>query len=164
MVTATDYISIPYNVNNRVNVSWGAWVKIISYVGDMTVMGNDNGAFDRSFFTQTAENKWTICAGTGAYWKPTSLTLPATNTWTHVFVVYSTANIEFYVNGTRYSRGSAQGAIGAGSTTMKIGRNDNAGGAGYWCGYIDDARLYDRALTGAEVVSIYNNGNGTEAE
>ena len=74
------------------------------------------------------------------------------------------ANIEFYINGVRYSRGSAQGAINAGSTTMKIGRNDNAGGAGYFCGYIDDVRLYDKALTESEVLRIYNLGDGTEIE
>ena len=161
MTSNVDYVTIPYNINNVVSVSFGCWVKFISLPSQSSVIGNDNGAFDRGFyFDGTANNRWTICAGSSLFWIP-GATVPTTNTWHHTFVVYSSDNIEFYMNGTRYSRGSAQGAINAGDSSISIGRNVNAGGAGYSSCYIDDVRVYNRALTQSEVNAIYNSGTGT---
>ena len=76
------------------------------------------------------------------------------NSWVQIFVtVDRTSNTEtFYFDGAPMSSGSL-GTLGSiGPFRAKIGTL----GSYYFNGLIDDVRVYDRALSAAEVAALYN--------
>ena len=78
------------------------------------------------------------------------------NVWTHVVGVWDGTNATTYVNGVR---NAAQTSIGTptsltGVRTLQIG-NDSCS-ATFFKGLVDDARIYNRALTSQEVKLLYN--------
>jgi hypothetical protein len=77
--------------------------------------------------------------------------------WTHFAVVYSTSGMSLYVNGALNKTISWTGTAGGvtQTTAPRIGTDvdhstTNAGGL------LDDVRIYNRALSAAEVQAIYN--------
>jgi hypothetical protein len=69
--------------------------------------------------------------------------------WTHLTAMYDGARIRLYVNGVLVRTGSRVGNITATTGPLSIGGNQAFGQ--YFAGLIDDLRIYDRALTDAEV-------------
>ncbi|MCH7568507.1 MAG: LamG domain-containing protein [Nanoarchaeota archaeon] len=93
------------------------------------------------------------------------------NVWTHVALVQDGTEPILYIDGVAVAQtfssstdktkwfndieGLDNGRIGA--------RNFNNGGnTQHFNGRIDDVRIYNTALTSAQITDIYNNGNGTE--
>jgi glucose/arabinose dehydrogenase len=71
------------------------------------------------------------------------------NTWTHLATTYDGATLRLYVNGTQATATALTGAMAVSNGPLKIGGN------GIWsewfAGLIDDVRVYDRALSAAEI-------------
>ena len=85
--------------------------------------------------------------------------------WHHVAVTVNASGNTLYIDGVQASVNYVVG--NATSTTffddvtgidvMQIGRNSNSGGARlHYTGLIDDARFYNRALTGADMAELVN--------
>ena len=76
------------------------------------------------------------------------------NTWNHFVYTKtytSTSNkLQFYKNGS--SQGSSAPVVTRWDK-LKIGLNRNGGG--YWKGYIDELKIYNRAFTGTEVSTLF---------
>ena len=74
-----------------------------------------------------------------------------TSTWTHLAVTHDGTNARLYVNGTLVSTVATPGTKPSVNGALRIGGN------GVWKewfkGQIDDVRVYDRALTAAEIGS-----------
>ncbi len=83
----------------------------------------------------------------------TSTTVNANN----IFVVYVDARLEA---GTR--TGSANFYAAPSSPIINIGRR-GAGTANYTTGLLDDVRIYNRALSGAEIARIYHAGKNNRS-
>lgn len=108
------------------------------------------------------------CDGGGfVWWKTTSGTVPL-NQWSHVVVTFdrdSTSNTPtFYVNGSPVSSGVVVDAGSSASCGTFFEGTDAAfdfyigqrvDGNRTFDGYIDDVRLYDRALVASEVFTLY---------
>jgi chitodextrinase len=73
----------------------------------------------------------------------------AANTWTHLAATYDGATLRLYVNGTQVSSSARSGAIATSSGVLSIGGDPLYGQ--YFSGRIDDVRVYDRALTQAQI-------------
>jgi glucose/arabinose dehydrogenase/PKD repeat protein len=71
------------------------------------------------------------------------------NTWTHLATTYDGAALRLYVNGTQAASLALTGAMAVSTGPLTIGGN------GVWsewfAGLVDDVRVYDRALTAAEI-------------
>ena len=84
-----------------------------------------------------------------------STTLSA-NTWYHITGIYDGADIKVYVNGVEdgtHNVGSITGT--ANNENLQIGgRSDSTD---MFDGFIDDVRIYNRALSADEIQKIYNN-------
>ncbi len=79
------------------------------------------------------------------------------NTWTFIVGSYDGNNINIYVNGTLKSTVANNTGIsysGGSSPGTYIGTD--SGNANYFTGFMDDVRIYNRALSAAEVQAIYN--------
>src|SRR5205823_6488774 len=79
---------------------------------------------------------------------------PITN-WTHIAVVYSNQQPSLYLNGVLVRVGLTSGRSSYPSTCLgEVGL-----GYGYYAGLLDEVSIYNRALTAAEIASIYNAGS-----
>ena len=71
------------------------------------------------------------------------------NTWTHLAGTYNGTVLRFYVNGVQVSTRNISGAMPTPSNALRIGGNSIWGE--YFVGIIDEVRVYNRALTQAEI-------------
>lgn len=76
------------------------------------------------------------------------------NTWVHVCYVWNGMGIALYANGSAIASTTNSDSAGLVNT---IGAHDDLGD-GAWSGMIDDLRIYNRALSIAEIKQIYNSG------
>ncbi|MFA5911139.1 MAG: Calx-beta domain-containing protein [Vicinamibacterales bacterium] len=76
------------------------------------------------------------------------------NAWTHVAMTYDGANIRLYVNGVLVRTRAYAGNIITSARALTIGGNSIWGE--WFAGLIDDVRIYNRALTLAEVQTGMN--------
>jgi glucose/arabinose dehydrogenase len=76
------------------------------------------------------------------------------NAWTHLASTYDGANLRVYVNGALAGTTAVTGAVGATTSPLRIG--GNAVWGEYFNGLIDEVRVYNRALSAAEVQSDMN--------
>ena len=80
------------------------------------------------------------------------------NTWTHLAATYDGANMRFYVNGVLANTVAQTGAILTSTGDLSIGGDllPHDSGPHFWAGLIDEIRIYNRALTAAEVQTDMN--------
>ena len=71
------------------------------------------------------------------------------NTWTHLATTYDGATLRTYVNGTQVASRALTGTLRTSTGVMRIGGNGIW--AEWFAGRIDEVRLYNRALTAAEL-------------
>jgi len=142
---------------------WGKLNNTSAYEDFMTVDGTTTSAFYLQYnagngkisFNRLASDSdsaaATIAAETGA---------PATGTWYYIVGVYnsSTQTIALYINGTlQQSVSYTTGWKGTGSTL--VGRGKFSGNStDYLNGVVDNARIYNSALTAAQVSTLYSSG------
>src|SRR4030095_2439569 len=69
--------------------------------------------------------------------------------WTHVALTYDGAALRLYVNGTVVATQAAAGTVEANTKPLRIGGNVPYGE--FFQGIIDEVRVYNRALSAAEI-------------
>ena len=90
-----------------------------------------------------------------------SLWLP--NRWYFVAGTYDGSMMKLYLNGALIAKYSISGSIDIYDEPVCIGRTKNYPGRAYTPGTIDDARIYNRALSESEIKALYySNCNLTE--
>jgi hypothetical protein len=76
---------------------------------------------------------------------------PVLNGWTHLAVTYDGATERLYMNGTQVGTRAVAGNIAVSNLPLRIG--GNAPWGEFFAGQIDDVRIYNRALTAAEIAT-----------
>ena len=76
------------------------------------------------------------------------------NTWTHLAVTYDRSAIRLYVNGVQAGSRAQTGSINSSTAPLRIG--GNAVWGEYFKGLIDEVRVYNSALTAAQVQTDMN--------
>jgi hypothetical protein len=79
----------------------------------------------------------------------------ADDTWTHVAAVYDGTSVILYINGAQDTTRTAAYGPTPGSSQLEIGRRM---GFGSFEGQLDDVRIYDRALSAEEVMTVSGGG------
>lgn len=82
-----------------------------------------------------------------------------TNTWYHFLVTWNGTNLIFYKNGANPESVALSGSIGV-SADLIIGNWNTA----WHSGIIKDVKIWDRALTAAEIAADYAGTNITEGQ
>ena len=98
-----------------------------------------------------------VAPGTSWQFYNTGYTIPL-NTWVNIVYTYSgtgaAGSQTVYVNGSSiYSTSAGSGPITANSNAVRIGYDDNNW---FWGGRISNAKIYNRALTAAEISQNFN--------
>ncbi|MEX0676880.1 MAG: LamG-like jellyroll fold domain-containing protein [Pirellulales bacterium] len=78
----------------------------------------------------------------------------AINTWTHLAATYDGANLRLFVNGAQISTSARTGTIQASNNPLQIGGDSIFGQ--YFAGLIDEVRVYNGALTAAQIQADMN--------
>lgn len=79
------------------------------------------------------------------------------DTWTHVAAVYDGAMMCVFVNGVPVARSFCSGTIFADDAPLLIGKSDRESSespTSFFCGSIDDVKIFNRTLTAEEVNAI----------
>ncbi|HEY9391138.1 MAG TPA: LamG domain-containing protein [Mycobacteriales bacterium] len=144
------------------NLTVAAWVRLDNRTATGVAV-SQNGT-DRSGFTlgyDQSTDRWQFAVPGADSDQATvdvarSDVAPDLGVWTHLAGVYDlgTGQASLYVNGTL--TGTASRAAGwDASGTVQIGRAQASGAAAdFWAGGVDEVRVYDRALTTADVAAI----------
>ncbi|MFN8353059.1 MAG: LamG-like jellyroll fold domain-containing protein [Spirosomataceae bacterium] len=85
-------------------------------------------------------------------------TSPTAGAWHLITATYDGAAKKIYVDGTLAISQAASGAIGTNGEAVMIGTS--GGWENYFSGLLDDARIYNRALSPTDILALYNSGAG----
>ncbi len=162
--TGTDYISVPYNVASTTST-----IEIVASFNPTshwaTIWGNEAYSFSRGYFAYMP-NATTITWGSPTA-NTTAATITASNAIRHwIFVINGTSK-SLYLNGSQLGTtttlnnpstyATSEFLFGARHTNAGTGATDklnNSNSANYPVFY--QMRLYNKALSGAEITQNYN--------
>ncbi len=143
-------------------VTAAAWVK-------QNGTTNEKHILDKGGCTGGSTNSWElmVISGEPAFYIPafggsaTGVGLNVSdNAWHHLVGTYDGTTIRIYSDGSLVGTQAASVTLGNDSSAVEIGGNCNGGGSCggscYWNGQVDEARVYDRALSGDEIRQLYN--------
>ncbi len=129
-----------------------AWIKpsaTNSWWQDVIYKGNDNYYLESSSSDAGHPAAGGIFAGSGKNTFGTAV-VPL-NAWTHLAATYDGATLRLYVNGVQVSSIAQTGSLAASANPLQIGGDSIFGQ--YFEGLIDEVRVYNVALTAAQVQS-----------
>src|SRR5947209_1203894 len=132
-----------------------AWVNpsaVSSAWRDLVYKGNDNYYLMATTDHSSLPGGGIIAGGT--YAETFGTTILATNTWTHLATTYDGAALRLFVNGAQVSSVAKTGNIVTSTNPLQLG-GDSIWGQ-YFQGLIDEVRVYNVALTAAQVQADMN--------
>jgi hypothetical protein len=146
-----------------------AWVALSSLEqgggAAISIETGDGRTFDAIVFGEQQPKKWT--SGSEGFLRTQALDIPAENsdpsTFVHIAIVYAADNsISLYRNGEPlgkpYTPKSPLQTFSSGDAHVLLGRRHTGGGRPWFTGEIQQAALYDRALSSDEVSASFQAG------
>lgn len=123
--------------------------------GVSSVLNKESGSGSAyGLFANAATNQAAAGILTSTWWQlPGGTSLPAT-TWKHLAATYDGSLLKFYVDANPVAQGAVNGAIQVSNGALRIGGHSILGD--YFAGRIDEVRLYNRALSQAEIAADRN--------
>ena len=110
------------------------------------------GSLTYSLYANTSSNRPQSDISTSAGDKSAGITPQlTTGAWTHLAATYDGANLRLYRNGVLVTTTAAPGALVTSANPLRIGGNTIWGE--YFDGRIDEVRVYNRALSAAEITT-----------
>ena len=160
-----DYVSVPdapsLNPTNAITVE--AWINRTAAVGSFDPVVKKAGiGLDWSTgytieFSGNSITFWVYSQSVG--WRRSELGTVQLGTWTHVAGVYDGTGIQLYLNGTAVGGPTpSPGPIAPSPNPLNIGR-DPSNPDRLYRGLIDEASIYNRALSASEVQSLFSAGS-----
>jgi hypothetical protein len=137
------------------NFTVSAWVKLDRLNGWLTAAGQDGPVMSTFFLQKTGDsNRFSFSTAGG---RALSTFRPVTGQWYHLVGVRDAASgvHSLYVDGIRH--GSFQQCLNPESTgPLSVGRGRfNGDKVDFWPGSIDEVRVWDRALSAADIAALY---------
>jgi glucose/arabinose dehydrogenase/chitodextrinase len=116
---------------------------------DVIYKGNDN-----YYLEAMSTRKPPAPVGGGTFGETWGTAALAANTWTHIATTYDKAVLRIYVNGVQVGSRTRTGNIATSANPLQIGGDSLFGQ--YFRGTIDEVRVYNAALTAAQVQADMN--------
>lgn len=160
----TSYVDLgnPARLNVTGSMTWSAWVYATATPrddGQIISKSNETAGWQLKTSPDTGPHTFGVkVMGAAGSVQRYSNTVRALNTWYHVAGVYNpvTLTLDIYVNG-KLDNGVLRGTVPSSQVIPNLNVNIGRRAAGYYfTGIIDDVRVYDRALSQAEIQSIMN--------
>lgn len=148
-----DYIDVPgINISNAITVAM--WIYSDNFLQNTFLIAKNPINTQWAMLIEgRGQLKW---RGAG---EETSLVCdaPTNGSWHHVVARQEGTAANLYVDGILRASGSVP-AIGNGEGSINIGRF-NSGDHWYFTGQMDEVRIYNRALSHAEIVELFTSGS-----
>lgn len=173
---SSSFVNIPYDAtlsSPTSEITISVWVKVNTWTDYAKIVAKDyrgDGSwaspytsYDIGLFTAASKFfAFNVATGAGSpFYSQSNLAL-TTGIWYHlVGTKDSTSGLKIYVNGGQ--KGTSLGATGNithANTSVTIGQRSNVAPGDFFDGDIDEIAIWSRALTAAEVVTLYNGGDG----
>jgi outer membrane protein assembly factor BamB len=142
-----------------------AWVNpsaVTATWRDVIYKGNDNYYLEATS-TNASKPDAGLIAG-GSYADAVGTAKLTANTWSYLTETYDGSTLRLYVNGTQVASTARTGAIASSTNPLQIGGDTIY--SQYFAGLIDEVRIYNVALTAAQIQSDMatpvNNGPDTQ--
>jgi beta-lactam-binding protein with PASTA domain len=166
-VTVTDTTNSPLDLTTAMTME--AWVRPTSMSGWETVFMKERGAAGTGLLSYALYAHDGAPGGGGAVgpagyarMNPTLTTTdqgirrtPAValplNVWSHLAVTYDGAQMRLYVDGVQVASRALTGSMAVSNNPLRIGGNNVSGE--FFNGQIDEVRIYNRALSAAEILA-----------
>jgi hypothetical protein len=157
------YVASPNMLNNPTVITISVWIKLSTYpsgprVGIVSTRNTTTGGginFDISG-TDCAPGKMYLIQNGGSGISSCGNVILNTGTWYYVVAVLNAQGGTLYLNGQQDSILSGSWTWGTGGS-LSIG-SVMPGIPYFFPGLIDDVRIYNRALSAAEISALYNGG------
>jgi hypothetical protein len=122
---------------------------------------SDNTREYQMYYNATENNLYFVLstAGTTGVGKTFSFT-PTAGTWYYIVFVFDNGTGRVYINGSEIGTGKAFGFTTTYNSANPLQIGAGASGANASDAVFDEFGFWSRALSGAEVTELYNNGNG----
>jgi hypothetical protein len=155
---STSRVSVPSSpsLNLTTAMTLAAWIQpTVNQSGWRTILQKETDAYALNASNSTGPLR-PSGGGTfgGAFQWVSGPTANPVNVWTHVALTYDGTTLRLYVNGTQVASTAATGVIETTTSPLWIGGNNPYGE--YFQGLIDEARVYNRALTPTEIQTTMN--------
>ena len=160
---ADDYVSAPVNINPDVmpQMTMVAWVKPDEGSPIRQVISHDHGGYDRSLGIDSrgGGTGWSAFSGSGSVLGYHPVTI---GEWVFIAAVYdqNAETVKLFVNGALINE--EKGSLGTGWEYLYIG--DNPSYNEHFSGIIDEVKIYNYALSAAEIKSLYETTTTGEPE
>ncbi|MFA5389331.1 MAG: LamG-like jellyroll fold domain-containing protein, partial [Candidatus Omnitrophota bacterium] len=161
-----DYVTISNSptLNPTSAITLEAWIKPVNITTNTyyEIMRQDSGDNRKLFAFQNNGAYLTVGLNTGgSYWEtdtPITASQFTDGAWHHVAFTYdsSTGKARVYKDGVVLEEEDHSGVIAAETVSLIIG--SSAGTGEFFNGLMDEIRVYNRALTNAEINSHYSSG------
>jgi hypothetical protein len=147
-----DYVTVPDNSNlSPSNITVSAWVKANSTLDSGTIYGLVTKFSAAGWMLEFYNNRiyWVLNTGSGFLYEP--FNVPSVGTWNHIAVTQTGTTVSIYANGALLGSGNANAGISNVVTPLLFGKRSD----GYLSPVtLDDVRVYNRALSPAEVAQL----------
>jgi len=150
------YVLVPNSADFRLTtqVSMEAWV----YAGDQkTAKIIEKGDWDGQGISQDKWQGWQadiVTADGTKYSIDWGQGRPELNTWYHVAYTYDGTMLRLYVNGVEVNSKAASGSLKVNTRPISIG--SDGGTQKFFNGTIDQANIYNSALTADQIIAHYD--------
>ncbi len=148
------------------NITVMAWIYPVTYPNwAVAVAKTNNSAWNNGWGLVHLSDTDEVGFFVNNYSSNVASGIVPTGEWTHIAGVYDGNKIYFYINGDKVSEDDFSDEIDNSTQVMMIG---NDASDEQWDGYIDEVKVYDKALDLNQIRSVYNyerggfNFNGSE--
>ena len=158
----TNYVDLgnPALLQTTGSMSWSAWIRASSNpADDGNIIAKSNNSAGWQFKTTPDTGPQTfgiqVTGATGVFTQRYSNTVRLLNVWYHVAAVYNSTSqtLDIYVNGV-LDNGTLRGVVPTSQVIPAVNVNIGRRSDGFnFAGTIDNVRIYNRALSAAEIVS-----------
>ncbi len=157
-----DYIAITdgSEFNGLEELTLSAWIYQRGLTGSYNKILSKRGGSSNFWFIATkSEGLYACVASSGSYTCTDSYPVEE-NEWHHVVLTFKNSDQiqRVYYDGNLVLANSTTGSLAAFSASPTIGRDSDLGSGNFY-GAIDEALIFDRALSQQEVRSLYDNKN-----
>ncbi|GAA5479319.1 LamG-like jellyroll fold domain-containing protein [Haloferula helveola] len=137
-------------LNPTAGITISSWVRVLDWNGNRRVLQKGNGDNQYRLLAEGGNLVWDI-AGAGRIEVP----LPAVNEWFHVAATYDLDHMRIYVDGALMGNVAATAAMPTTGDPIYLGTKTPGSIDGdHLNGWLDDTRLYNRALDEVEIAEL----------
>ena len=157
-----DNVNVPNSatLHPTTSMSWEGWIEPDSVACSRQLVDGGN-RWDLVFGCNGDLRLAMYSTATGWYYLSTPTAQFAAGQRYHVAITWDGTTTRIYRNGQQVASGSFPGPLGTtGNAIIGADSNGTVARGSYYDGTMDEVALYDRALTGAEVLGHYDAGTG----